>query len=80
MKLTAIADRGSKKDFIDLFFICREGHEVQSLMSQFHIKYKGVGYQTYHIVKSLVFFEDAEREPDPVMLVRVFYRRMPEDA
>ncbi len=61
--------RGSKKDFIDLFYICKEGKGFQSLMQYFHEKYKGVGYQTYQIVKSLAYFEDAEKEPDPIMLI-----------
>lgn len=69
MKITAISDRGSKKDFIDLFYMCKEGKGFQSLMQYFHEKYKGVGYQTYHIVKSLAYFEDAEKEPDPIMLI-----------
>ncbi len=69
MKITAISGRGSKKDFIDLYYICKEGKEIHELLPYFHEKYKGVGYQTYHIVKSLVYFEDADAEPDPIMLV-----------
>ena len=42
---------------------------MHELVPHFHAKYKGVGYQSYHIVKSLAYFEDAENEPDPIMLV-----------
>lgn len=68
MKLSAISSRGSKKDFIDLYFIL-EKESFDKLLSLFQRKFKGVDYQMAHILKSLVYFEDAEQDPDPVLLV-----------
>ncbi len=68
MKLSAISSRGSKKDFIDLYFILKE-ESFEKLFSLFQKKFKGVDYQMAHILKSLVYFEDAEQDPDPVFLV-----------
>ncbi|MCL6478652.1 MAG: nucleotidyl transferase AbiEii/AbiGii toxin family protein [Peptococcaceae bacterium] len=68
MKLTAISGRGSKRDFIDLYFITKEKINLDSLLQLFENKYKKTGYSRYHLLKSLAYFEDAEREPAPVML------------
>lgn len=68
MKLSAISSRGSKKDFIDLYFIL-EKESFDKLLSLFQRKFKGVDYQMAHILKSLVYFDDAEQDPDPVFLV-----------
>ncbi len=67
MKITAISSRGSKKDFVDLYFVCQE-QPLKLLLELFAKKYSKVGYSKYHILRSLTFFEDADAEPDPVML------------
>ncbi|MCL6612934.1 MAG: nucleotidyl transferase AbiEii/AbiGii toxin family protein, partial [Peptococcaceae bacterium] len=68
MKITAISGRGSKRDFIDLFFIINETMDLAVLLRLFEKKYRNTGYSQYHLLKSLAYFEDADREPDPVML------------
>lgn len=67
MKIAAISSRGSKKDFVDLYFVCQI-YPMESLWELFEKKYRQANYSRYHILKSLVFFDDADREPDPVML------------
>jgi len=67
MKLSAISSRGSKKDFIDLYFILQK-FSLGELLDLFEKKFKGVNYQMSHILKSLVYFEEAEKQPDPVFL------------
>jgi predicted nucleotidyltransferase component of viral defense system len=69
-KLQTIGMRGSKKDFVDLYFIL----EQMSLASLFELmskKYTEVNYSQIHILKSLVFFEDAEQQPMPRMHKKV---------
>ncbi|MFZ5633365.1 MAG: nucleotidyl transferase AbiEii/AbiGii toxin family protein [Bacillota bacterium] len=68
MKITAISGQNSKRDFIDLYFITRDKMNLPGLMRLFDIKYKNPGYSQYHLLKSLAYFEDADREPDPEML------------
>ena len=70
MKLSAISSRGSKKDFIDLYFILQK-LSLGELLDLFEKKFKGVDYQMSHILKSLVYFEEAEKQPDPEFLVDV---------
>jgi len=74
MKLVAIAQRGSRKDFIDLYFLGREGLTVRDLMRALSRKAPGVEWNPVHILRSLAYFEDAESEPEPVMLVPYDWR------
>jgi predicted nucleotidyltransferase component of viral defense system len=64
MKITAISSRGSKKDFIDLYEILKT-NSLEKIFLNFEKKYKNVKYQKTHLLKSLLFFNDAENDPDP---------------
>jgi predicted nucleotidyltransferase component of viral defense system len=67
MKLEAIAGRGSRKDFIDMFFLLKR-YSLEEIFS-FHMEKYGIGLSNqYHHLKSLVYFEDAETEAMPVMI------------
>jgi hypothetical protein len=66
MKLSAITSRGSKKDFIDIFFILKQ-YPISELISWFSKKYTLSNYD-YLLLKSLVYFNDADEDPMPLML------------
>lgn len=65
MKLNAIAGRGSKKDFIDLFFLFNE-FSLHDMMGFYLEKYPEGS--EFLVLKSLSWFEDADNEPDVKML------------
>ncbi|GAI07494.1 unnamed protein product [marine sediment metagenome] len=69
MKIDAVSSRGMKRDFVDLFFICREVISLKNLLSLFKKKYKSVNYNMLHILKCLAYFEDAENNPMPKMIL-----------
>ncbi len=69
MKLLAICNRGSRKDFIDLYIILRSETTLQEYFRLLPEKYGTSRINTYNILKSLTYFEDAEKEPMPRMLV-----------
>ncbi len=69
MKLLAISNRGSRKDFIDLYIILRGETTLQEYFRLLPEKYSTSRINTYSILKSLTYFEDAEKEPMPRMLV-----------
>lgn len=70
MKLAAIGGRGARKDFIDLWFLLREGRiSLPDALAQMPVKYGKERFNLLHVLKSLTYFEDAEREPMPRMLV-----------
>jgi hypothetical protein len=64
MKLKAITQRGSKKDFFDIFFLL-EKMSLEGMLQLFQEKFKM--YETFHVVKSLTYFEDAEQYADPIV-------------
>lgn len=65
MKLWAIGNRSSKKDFFDLYELLHH-FSLAQLFDFFRQKYPQI--QVFHIVRSLTYFEDAENEPDLILL------------
>jgi predicted nucleotidyltransferase component of viral defense system len=67
MKLEAIAGRGSRKDFIDFYFLLNQ-FTLDEIFS-FHVQKYGEGLSNrYHLLKSLTYFADAENEAMPLMM------------
>jgi len=62
MKIDAVSSRGMKRDFIDLFFICKELISLKSLLSLFKKKYKSVNYNIIHILKSISSSKEYQKE------------------
>jgi predicted nucleotidyltransferase component of viral defense system len=65
MKLNAIANRGSKKDFYDLSELLHH-HTLNEMLRFFSAKYPGT--DPFAVIRSLAWFGDAEQEPDPIPL------------
>jgi predicted nucleotidyltransferase component of viral defense system len=66
MKLSAIAQRGSKKDFIDLHAILNTGNNLGEVLDLYKKRYEveDIG----HVLYGLAYFDDADRETTPKML------------
>lgn len=64
MKLDAITGRGSKKDFYDLYFLLQQ-FSIDDLFSLYIEKYPH--QTTFHVIRSLTYFEDAEIQPNPIV-------------
>jgi hypothetical protein len=75
MKLDAVSSRGSKKDFIDIYFLL-EKYPLSDLLEIFEKKYAAIKFNRIHILKSLSYFEDAESEPTPIMLKSVSWEEV----
>ena len=73
MKIAAIADRGTKRDFIDLYFIFAKTKilTLREALALYDKKFKALKQNKIHILKSLVYFEDAEKDKLPQMMQRV---------
>jgi len=66
MKLNAIAGRGSKKDFIDLYFLLNK-FSLEDIISFYETKYKDGSI--FMVQKSLTYFEDADSQLQPQMFL-----------
>lgn len=68
MKLLAVSSRGSKKDFVDIKQILKILGKV-SLSELITQKFPQSDIEFVHILRSLSYYDVAEKEPDPKMLV-----------
>jgi predicted nucleotidyltransferase component of viral defense system len=62
MKIDAIAGRGKKKDFYDLYYLMKL-FSNDELFNLFPEKYPN--QTTFHMAKSITYFADAENDPQP---------------
>lgn len=68
MKLSAITGRGTKKDFIDIYFLLQ--HYTLRQMFDFYNKKYPDGSE-FLVLRSLAYFDDAEQDESPQMLVKI---------
>ena len=68
MKINAITGRGAKKDFIDLYFILKK-YPLKDILEFYQNKYGD--HDLILALKSLPYFEDAEKDEMPVMYKQV---------
>jgi len=68
MKINAICNRGAKKDFWDINELL-EKNDLSDLIKNFKDKY-GIEDIKY-VLNSLIYFSDAEKQPDPAVIKRV---------
>lgn len=69
MKLNAAAGRGDRKDFTDLYCVCQEGLDFGEMLERGFALLPNLN--KYHVLRSLAYFEDAERTP-PLRLRRSY--------
>ena len=70
MKLSAVASRGTRRDFVDLYLAAR-AYSLGEILSLFARKYAGIEYSRLHLLKSLTYFEDAEADPPLEMVTEI---------
>jgi hypothetical protein len=81
MKIEAVASRGARKAFYDLFFICKSGLSLDQVLATFGSRFASAHPDVYHRLRALTYFDDAEAEPEPDLIqpvpwanVRDFFR------
>ncbi|MGI9102196.1 MAG: nucleotidyl transferase AbiEii/AbiGii toxin family protein [Terriglobales bacterium] len=67
MKLSALAGRGSRRDFVDLYVVAQR-YGLSHLLDLFQKKFAQANYSSIHLKKALTYFADAEVEAMPDML------------
>lgn len=70
MKVIAISQRGKKRDFFDLYWCAKNIEPLQKTIERLPTQYPSVAHSYHHILKSLVCFEDAESDPEPVVFFK----------
>ena len=82
MKIVAISQRGRKRDFLDLYWYCQNQEPLYDVISRAIHQYPGQDDNLHHILKSLVYFADAEEDPMPTIffdaswkVIKEYFRR-----
>lgn len=65
MKITAISQRGRKRDFFDLYWCAHNLEPLEKTIKRLKVQYPSIAHDYHHILKALVYFEDAETDPEP---------------
>ena len=73
MKLAAITGRGSRKDFIDLYFLLQK-YNLKEMLGFYKEKY--FDGSEYLVLKSLTYFADAEDDIDVEMIKDVSWNKI----
>src|SRR3990167_4234875 len=78
MKIHAIEERGTRRDFIDVYFLSKK-YALEDMLSFYQKKYAVLEGHLYSILRALDYFEDAEQESQmPKMLTTVNWEEVKE--
>jgi len=71
MKIIAIGDRGTKRDFIDLYFLTKT-YTTDEMLEFYDMKFGDLDEKAYHLIRSLDYFADADVDTQlPKMLIDI---------
>jgi hypothetical protein len=72
MKIEAIGQRNTKRDFIDLYFMAHQaGISLEKALEFHREKYAGLNISYSHLLLSLGYFDEADNDPMPQLLIPV---------
>jgi hypothetical protein len=74
MKLSAVAQRGAKKDFIDVHALLASGLRLPAAVEDYRRKFSVT--DVTHLLYSLVYFDEADKQRMPKMLRKVTWREI----
>ncbi|QQG44651.1 MAG: nucleotidyl transferase AbiEii/AbiGii toxin family protein [Candidatus Roizmanbacteria bacterium] len=78
MKIHAIEDRGTRRDFVDIYFLLKK-YTFEEMISFYQKKYSVLEDHLYSILRALDYFEDAEQESQmPKMILEVNWEEVKE--
>ncbi len=74
MKLDTIIGRGTKRDYVDIYFLS-QSHSLTEMLSFYEIKYGNLEEKEIMIKKALVFFDEADTDEMPQMLIETDWEK-----
>jgi predicted nucleotidyltransferase component of viral defense system len=78
MKIHAIEDRGTRRDFVDVYFLSKT-YTLEEMLNFYQKKYSVDKDHIYSTLRSLDYFEDAEKEKQmPKMIIEVSWDEIKE--
>jgi hypothetical protein len=74
MKLSAIAQRGSKKDFIDVYALLTKHASLDGMLNVYRRRYRL--RDTFHVLQAMTYFDEADEQRTPRMLWNIGWSAM----
>jgi len=74
MKILAMSQRGRKRDFVDLYWLCHHVEKLDWFMTQLKDQISDIAHDYHHIIKALTYFDDAEKDNMPELNFRADWR------
>ncbi len=75
-KIITISQRGKKKDFFDLYWCAKNIDSLENILNKLPQQYPSVAHNYYHIIKALAFFDDADKDPEPIISFDVSWKEV----
>jgi Nucleotidyl transferase AbiEii toxin, Type IV TA system len=76
MKLSAVVNRGAKKDFWDIHTLLTL-FTMDELLDCFRHKFRQI--EVFQVIRALTYFEEADADPDPITLAAVSWKTIQSD-
>lgn len=76
MKIIAVSQRGRKRDFFDLYWYAHHLESLDMSIKKLPVQYPSVAHDYHHLLKSLVYFDDAETDPEPEVYFAVSWAKV----
>lgn len=76
MKIVAISQRGRKRDFFDLYWCVKNLEPLEETIKRLPAQYPSVAHDYHHILKSMMYFEDAESDPEPLIFFKADWKEV----
>ncbi|MBI5077505.1 nucleotidyl transferase AbiEii/AbiGii toxin family protein [Candidatus Falkowbacteria bacterium] len=76
MKVIAISQRGKKRDFFDLYWCAHNIEPLENIIKRLKIQYPSIAHDYHHVLKALVYFEDAESDPEPQIYFKADWKKV----
>ena len=76
MKIIAVSQRGRKRDFFDLYWCAQNIEPLEDIIRRLKIQYPTVAHNYHHILKSLLYFEDAQSDPEPEIYFKADWKKV----
>jgi hypothetical protein len=76
MKIVAVSQRGRKRDFFDLYWCAKNLEPLEEIIKRLPAQYPSVAHNYHHILKAMVYFEDAESDPEPEIFFKASWKEI----
>ena len=76
MKIIALSQRGRKRDFLDLYWYAKNVEPLDLVIKKLPRQYPTVAHNYHHIIKSLTYFDDAEKDVMPTLFFNVTWKEV----